>query len=114
MKADSTRSALASFGEAKTCEQGRSVNELTGLLGSSQVFWGVHRSFGEAKTGFEKENQASILARSTSSSSGMASQSGVFCRRAGRPKLGQASQIREAKSSAIRKGVFCRRAGRAL
>ena len=57
MKADSTRSALASLGEAKT--------------------------------GLEKENQASILARSTSSSSGMASQSGVFCRRAGHPKLGR-------------------------
>ena len=46
-------------------------------------------SLGEVKTGFEKENHASILARSTSSSSGMASQSGVFCRRAGRPKLRQ-------------------------
>jgi hypothetical protein len=57
MKADSTRSALASLGEAKT--------------------------------GLEKENQASILARSTPSSSGMASQSGVFCRRAGHPKLGR-------------------------
>ena len=44
-------------------------------------------SLGEVKTGFEKENHASIFARSTSSSSGMASQSGVFCRRAGRPKL---------------------------